>query len=83
MIEEVDRGFLKFVTVNATSIPPAMFVCTAPVTIKTELEKEHFNPLDRTATVEHEITPWRYSYGEVADGFHLGKVTLIVPPAGI
>lgn len=38
---------------------------------------------ERTATVEHDIPPYRYSEGDVANGFHLGKVTLIYPPTGI
>lgn len=64
-------------------MPPSMLLETAPVTMRTEFEKEHCSELDSTAKVEQDVTPWKYSYGEVAEGFHLGKDTLIVPPLGI
>jgi hypothetical protein len=38
----VDRGFLKLVTLNATSVFPAILVPTPPVTVSTELAKEHY-----------------------------------------
>jgi len=31
----VDKGFLKLVTLKATSVPPAMLVPTPPVTLST------------------------------------------------
>jgi hypothetical protein len=56
LIVEVEMGFLNPVTLNATSIPPVTLAYRAPVTISTELEKEHCIELDSTATVEHETT---------------------------
>jgi len=58
-IVAVDIGFLKLVTENATSVPPETLVPYAPVTVKTELEKAQESVADNTATVEHEILPWR------------------------
>lgn len=55
--KEVEIGFLKFVTLKATSIPPSMLLETAPVTIRTEFEKEHCSELESTAKVEQDVTP--------------------------
>jgi hypothetical protein len=37
----VESGFLKFVTLNATSVPPAILVPTPWDTVRTELANEH------------------------------------------
>lgn len=82
-IVSVDMGLRKLVTENATSIPPETWVENAPVTVKVELANAHWRVAESTATVEHDIPPWKYSEGLEAEGFHFGKETLITLPAGI
>lgn len=86
VIAAVEIGFYTPETVNWIMDPAASSDEKPSITVRTSLTKVHFSAASMLAVELQLKEPWiteSNSLAKIALGFHFGKVTLILPPAGI